>query len=249
MLKLFSFLIVIILAVPVHATPQTEEEIRAGQEIYIKDLRLIHGPGNIKFGYVLEDAVPGGGKYFCGKLTHKQAQDSATIIQSAMQKLPQKSLEDIHLKYLLMCSQAKAQNKSIGGIPVPPLRLLMLSVGTTSQRSTDYLSYVFLHELYHLFEFSYGIYHDPVWDAEFTGYSNQYPQELKVSPIGSGKPGFINAYGMSFPHEERAEIFALLMLQSSKVYDHIKATEDTVLLQKLDHVRTNANQYMGIELP
>lgn len=141
-----------------------------------------------------------------------------------------------------------AAGQRIGGIPVPPLDLLMLDVGE-SGNNTLYLQRVFLHELYHLIEYRFNTHHDTEWQKLFgAGYANSYSGRVKQSPIGSGKRGFLNAYAETYPHEERAELFAFLLLNPGEVVAHIKATNDDLLKEKTLYLVSKCARLMGFRI-
>src|SRR5215207_8766742 len=174
---LLSFTLIIGLGLHrVHA--QLPSEQQAAKETYIDGLRLLNVGTQeprlttlgINLGYVETDTRPGGGKYFCGALSQNDARAAARPITMALLKLPDASLKNLRLRYLILCSSAMAGGQRIGGIPVPPLDLLMLDIGESSNNTT-YLQHIFLHELYHLIEFRFNTYQDPEWQKQFgAGY-------------------------------------------------------------------------------
>lgn len=238
------------------ATGQTLSEQQAAEEIYIDGLRLlgtdIQEPRlkklGIHLGYVENDTKPGGGKYFCGALTKSKSLKDGKIIVKALSTLSDTSLKKLRLKYVILCSRAIAGEQEIGGIPVPPLNLLMLNVGV-SDSNANYLQHIFLHELYHLIEYRFNSFQDADWQKQFgAGYANSYRGIMKRSPIGSGKKGFLNSYATTFPHEERAELFAYLLLMPAEVIAHIRSANDKLLKEKAQYLAKKSERLMGIRI-
>ena len=217
----------------------------AARETMIDGLRVVSGVsvGGVRMAYVENDTKPGGGAYTCGGLTRDDALGAATTVASALDALPGEALSRLRLRYVVLCHEAHAAGQRIGGIPVPPLNLLMLDVADDGGA----LRHRTLHELYHLAEYRGGSVNDAGWNAQFTGYNNSYPGMLRRSPIGGGKPGFVNAYAETFPHEERAELFAFLVLERAAMASHLRGADD-VLRKKARYVSDRADALMGMAL-
>ena len=252
---LLSFTLIIGLGLN-EARAQIPSEQQAAKETYIDGLRLLNAGAQeprltalgINLGYVETDTKPGGGKYFCGALSQNDARGAARPITAALLKLPDASLRNLRLRYLILCSRAMAAGQRIGGIPVPPLDLLMLDIGESGS-DTTYLQHIFLHELYHLIEFRFNTYQDPEWQKQFgAGYANSYGGRMKQSPVGTGKKGFLNAYSETYPHEERAELFASLLPNPAEVAAHIKATRDEVLKAKALYMVAKCERLIGLRM-
>lgn len=236
------------------AIAQTPSEQRAAKETYIDGLRLLEAQERrlatlgIQLGYVEKDTRPGGGKYFCGAMSREASRSAGKIITTALSKLPDAALGKLRLRYVVLCSRAMAGGQRIGGIPVPPLDLLMLDVGESANDSLS-LQHAFLHELYHLIEYRFNTYQDAEWQRLFgAGYANSYSGRMQQSPIGSGKRGFLNGYAQTYPHEERAELFAAVVLNPAGVAAHINATNDAALKEKALYLVRKCERLMGLRL-
>lgn len=238
------------------ATAQSVSEQQAAKETQIDGLRLLDPAAQeprlkalgIHLAHVEKDTRPGGGRYFCGAMSRDESRAAGKIISAALLKLPDAALGKVRLRYVILCSPAMASGQRIGGIPVPPLDLLMLDAGG-SGTDPSYLQHGFLHELYHLIEFRFGTYQDTEWQNLFgTGYANRYGPGLEHSRIGSGKRGFLNAYAETFPHEERAELFASLLLNPAEVAAHIEATNDALLKEKTLYLVRKCERLLGLRI-
>jgi hypothetical protein len=221
-------------------------EQQAAQETEIQNLRLLEPAYGISFGYVEADAVPGGGKYLCGGMNVNSARSAAGVVRSAFAKMPSPALAKAQLKYIILCSRAEVSGQAIGGIPVPPLNLLMVAVSGNPVQG----EHLVIHELYHLLEFRFNTFNDANWQNRFsTGYANSYTGRIAQSAIGSGGKGFLNSYSETFPHEDRAELFASLLLEAPKVANQINAANDTMLREKVLYLVDKWNPLLGMALP
>jgi hypothetical protein len=196
----------------------------------------------VKIAYVETDTRPGGGQYVCGGIDRNAVLSAASAVAEALQYLPDAAFARLNLRYVVLCGYASAGGQSIGGIPVPPLNLLMLDAGANAGN----LVHTTLHELYHLFEYRIGSFSDSGWSGQFDGYSNSYPTLLRRSPIGGGRAGFINSYAETHPHEERAELFAFLMLSPGAVAAQAKA--DPVLRRKAEYLADKCERQLGVPI-
>jgi hypothetical protein len=219
------------------------DERQAARETEFDGLHLLGEiMRGVHFGYVEIDTRPSEGMYVCGALRRGDAAAAAATVATALQSLPDGALSKLRLRYVIVCGGATAGGQRIGGIPVPPLDLLMLDASDdlSMQHRT-------LHELYHLIEYRFGGIGDAEWTAQFGGgYSNQYPGMLRKAPLGSGKPGFATAYGETYPHEDRAELFAHMVLNPRELAGLIGSRGDAVLRRKVDFLSDKLDRAIGL---
>jgi hypothetical protein len=224
------------------------DEATAARETHIPGLRLHPASAQLRrqgvwLAYVQGTVSPGRGRYTCGGMTPQQVDTAADIAVETLSVLPAAAWRRIDLKYLLLCSETLANGREIGGMPVPPLKLLMLATG--DDPANNRFAVTLLHELYHLIELQNGGLNDPKWDRLYSGYDGGYGDTAGDTDLGSGGAGFINGYGRSLAHEERAEIFALHLLAGDDLNDHITQTNDTTLKAKRAFVQSKCNQMLG----
>ena len=202
----------------------------------------------IRLGYVEADVRLGeSGRYFCGSLTSDQAVTAAGPVSSGVARLPYTTVYRMGLRYVILCGGAKSGDRGIGGIPVPPLNLLMLDVGLGVRG--PYLESAVLHELYHMAEMRIDALVDGDWEQQFTGYANSYtPELLNKARIGSGRPGFLNAYSQTYPYEDRAELFSQLLVNPGGVLAHLRATNDPMLRRKVLYMDDKSRTLLGLKL-
>jgi hypothetical protein len=146
--------------------------------------------------------------------------------------LSEATLRKLGLKYVIVCSRLLKGEQSIGGIPLPSLNLLMV-VARPHATHAQGLQALVLHELYHFIKNRFQAVDDADWQRQFgAGYANSIVGRTKVSRIREGKPGFVNRYAETFPVEDRAELFAALVLEPTTLVAHIEATQDVRLKEK-----------------
>jgi len=239
-------------AVAPGADARHADERQAARDTEFDRLRLVnagHDRGatalGLHFGYVEADTRPSEGAYVCGALRRDEAEAAATTVAGALSNLPDAALARLRLRYVVLCGGATEFGRSIGGIPVAPLDLLMLDAsgdGASLQHRT-------LHELYHLLEYRFGGISDAEWAGQFGGgYSNAYPGLLRKAPLGSGRPGFVTSYGETHPHEDRAELFAWLVLAPREVAGLIQRTGDAVLRRKAEFLSDKCQRVIGLQI-
>lgn len=228
------------------ALAQSGVDQDAARETTIDGLRVLAGVsvGGVRMAHVEDDRRILSGQYLCGGLARDDALGAATTVASALDALPPGVLARLRLRYVVLCHEALAAGQRIGGVPVPPLSLLILD----SSDEGGSLRHRTLHDLYHLAEYRGGSFDDPGWNGQFTGYSGSYPGILRRSPIGGGKPGFANAYAETFAHEERAELFAFMVLDPAGLASHVRRSNDEVLRRKARYVADRADALMGMAL-
>lgn len=230
----------------------TEADLRAAgiPGLHLLDVRQADqrlGALGIRVGYLEAGASLGStGKYFCGALTSDQAVMAAGPVSSGIARIPQTTVSRMGLRYVILCSGLTKDGRRIGGIPVPPLDLLMLKVGSAAQ--AGWMEGSALHELYHLAELRINALADGDWERQFSGYANSYAPNLGSIEIGSGAEGFLDSYSQTFPYEERAELFSHLLMHPDEVTAHIRTTNDDVLRRKIRWMDDKARVLLDLKL-
>ena len=239
-----------------HAEVITERQ--AAEETGIKGLRLL-GTGaqssrltllGIHMGYVGTDVTSENGSYSCGAISREIGYLSAERIASVLLKLPGSSVTKFGLKYVILCSRLYGKRgERIGGFPVTRLNLLMLDTRETGKPSS-HLDHSFLHELFHFMEIRSNAKQDKEWQNRFgEGYANSYSGRMGGrTKIGSGKRGFLNAYSETYSHEERAELFAHLLLKPTEVVTHIRLKDDELLRRKTLYLAQKCERLFDIPI-
>lgn len=218
---------------------------QAARETEFDGLQLLATPARgVHFGYVDVDTRPSEGMYLCGALRRGDAEAAAATVAGALQNLPDGAFAKLALRYVVLCSGVTAAGQVIGGVPSSQHGLLMLDAGDGAS-----LAHRTLHELYHLIEYRFGGIGDAEWAGQFGGgYSNRYPGMLRQAPLGSGKPGFASAYGETYPHEDRAELFAHMVLSPRELAGLISSRGDSVLKRKVDFLSDKLDRALGLAI-
>lgn len=253
-LRHLLYLSLIALAGPDAARGQSPAELRLAREIGVPGLRLVHathmdaGVGllGIQLGYVEQGVTLGTGRYFCGALSVERSAAAAQPVSAALARLPYVSVYKLGLRYVILCGGLKHGDRPVGGTAVPVLDLFMLEVGASANAA--YLEAVTLHEVYHLTEFRFNTFDDVDWGRQFTGYSHGYAPDLLKGALGTGKPGFLNAYSETFPYEDRAELFSALLLKPDAVLARIRAMGDSVLRRKVLYMDKKSAGLLALRL-
>ena len=208
-----------------------------------QSLLTTRGRGHIHVGYVNAVSRPGGGRYTCDPFSNIASDAVITNIQNSLDQYH--FTESLRLDYLVLCRHMTANGQQIGGIPIPPLKLLMIVV--SKKASSHQVVHLFWHELFHYLEIKSGTYNDRQWDVQFSGYQHEY--ELKASQLtvlGGGRKGFINRYSESYPHEDRAEIAAWILTDKAFLIQFSRQNDDKLIAQKIRYVEEKLKR-LGIE--
>ena len=256
MLK-FSYLpliamLIFCVSLPAHAADWAAKESAAAKELYIPEIKLVSPDmvsgdaaealrrSNVALSYVETTVNPG--KYTCTALNQSTLKEAANGVAEALGKLSDAAISKIGLRYVLLCGEAKAGGRMIGGIPVPPLKTLMLSMGGNDPA---YQSHIFFHELFHYMEFTQNrSTNDPDWNAKFKGYGSAG----SAWELGSGSSGFVSAYAQSAPEEDRAETFANLISAPATLRRYADSRKDDVLNEKISYIKDMASGRFGIDV-
>lgn len=253
--------VVALAQIHLHGLPENAEE-RARVVSGIPDLYLL--PANavlqediaarftrlgIQFAYVPEDVRPGNGRYMCKATDTDLIPAVAWNIAAALHPIPDEALQALDLKYIIFCGDLYHEKSKVGGFPVPVNDLMMLNLTHRTQNRD--IQELFLHEFYHLVEARNDLTHDPEWDNRYgTGYRSGYAGNTGPanSRLGTGNYGFLNRYSESFPYEDRAEIFAMLMLDRPGLIQFIMSRQDELLYAKARYVAQKARQHLGLKI-
>lgn len=240
-----------------HAEVITERQ--AAEETGIKGLHLLSTGAQasrltllgIHVGYVGTDVTSENGSYSCGAISREIGYLAGERIASVLLKLPGNSVTKFGLRYVILCSRLYGKRgERVGGFPLTRLNLLMLDTHERGKPSS-YLDHSFLHELFHFMEIRSNTKQDKEWQKRFgQGYANSYSGRMGAgTKIGNGKRGFLNAYSETYPHEERAELFAHLLLNPAEVVTHIRLRDDELLRGKTLYLAQKCERLFDIPIP
>ena len=248
----FAVIVLFCASFSAHADDWAAKESAAAKELYIPEIKLVSPDmvsgeatnslrrSNVALAYV--EATVNPGKYTCTALNKAALKEAANGVAEALGKLSDAAISKIGLRYVLLCGEAKAGGRMIGGIPVPPLKTLMLSMGGNDPA---YQSHIFFHELFHYMEFIQNrSTNDPSWNGKFKGYGSAD----SAWKLGSGASGFVSAYAQFSPEEDRAEVFAHLMSAPATLRRYADSRNDAVLNEKISYIKDMATSRFDIDV-
>ncbi|OGX20700.1 MAG: hypothetical protein A2Y04_05045 [Omnitrophica WOR_2 bacterium GWC2_45_7] len=105
------------------------------------------------------------------------------------------------------------------------------------------------HELYHAIEISSNKREDSEWAGfnikDFVyGKQNHQPSEKNpINYFAPVRPGFVSDYAMMSPQEDKAEVFACLMISTQNKIIHRWMHNDQVLRKKIEYLKIFIYQY------
>lgn len=205
---------------------------------------------DIHFAYVPQDVRPGNGRYLCKATNTDLIPHVAWNIAAALYPIPDQSLAALDLKYIVFCGDLFREQMKVGGFPVPVNDLMMLNL--THRTQNHEIQDLFLHEFYHLFEARHKLTQDAAWNMAFgAGYRQDYAGSTGAAHtrLGSGTYGFLNRYSETFPYEDRAEIFAMLLIARPQLVQFIIDQQDEMLYAKSKYVADTARKALGVQIP
>lgn len=210
-------------------------------------LQMLKPMLGVTFAYVDEDLKPADGKYACGPTTRIMAESAAVQVGRAL-ALIQPAISSQRLRTVVLCNGASKDGKPAGGVAVPSQDLLVLGIADPSATQPDELiQAVTLHEFFHLSEYRLGGTGDSNWDDRFTGYDLE-ERSWRGTGIGGGGRNFLNPYSHSYAREERAELFAALVLNAHEVSNYVDINNDEILRKKAEYVADRASRTLGLSL-
>lgn len=229
----------------------TNKEEAIAKELYIPEIKVADRGAmpsalarhlenlGVEIVYVERRVDPG--KYSCTPILKEDLSRALNALGGALTKIPESTISKVQLKYLMLCDEAFAQGAPIGGIPVPPLKVLMLSMGGAK---SAYQEHIFFHELYHYLEYvSSRSTVDAKWNETYSGYGSNTSEWT----LGSGSKDFVSAYAQTKPEEDRAEIFAHMMRDPNGFDRYVEMQQSDVLAQKAAYIRNKAINEFGID--
>lgn len=234
-----------------YAEGWADKEARIGKALYIPEIKVVKPEAlpsglnsrlrnlGLEIVYVEERVEPG--KYACTPISASDLQGSLDVLADALGKISDASLRRMQLEYLMLCDEAFARGMQIGGIPVPPLKLMMLSFGGADRA---YQEHIFYHELYHYMEFMVArSTTDASWDSRYDGYGANGTDWT----LGSADKDFVSAYAQSKPEEDRAEIFAHMIKNPKGFANYVAMQKSDVLTEKAAYIRQKVVNDFGVD--
>jgi Putative zinc-binding metallo-peptidase len=165
----------------------------------------------------------------------------APILTFEWNLYPVAMVQRTRLKRIVLCTDLSFAGQKRSAIPDFENDVLYLDVVRGSY-SEQYVRKVIHHEYYHIIDLRDDglLYNDDGW-AQLNprgfkyGSGGKNAQEDLAVSLGTDTPGFLNKYSMTAVEEDKAELFAHLMVEPTTVYN--RATKDIVLRAKVARLK------------
>lgn len=166
-----------------------------------------------------------------------RAEHAAQLVAAELAIYPPGFLRSVGVSRVLLCSKL-----SEAGLPIPSLpnyeRTLLLDV----EGSDAFLRRVVHHELFHFVDFAddQRVGDDPAWRASndpffVYGDGGRFQRDPSSSHLTDALPGFLTGYAMSALEEDKAEVFAFMVVAPGRVKRI--AAADRVVAAKVARIR------------
>jgi Putative zinc-binding metallo-peptidase len=172
----------------------------------------------------------------------KVLQDYARLFAPEFALYPTDLIQRSQLKRVVLCSDLSFADQRRNAIPDYEHDTLYLDVSRGTY-SKAYLRKVIHHEFFHIIDYrdDGSVYKDERWEAlnpaKFKyGSGGRTAQDLQQSSVLTDKfPGFLNHYSTTAVEEDKAEVFANLIIDSEYVEN--RAKKDRVLNAKVERMK------------
>jgi len=179
---------------------------------------------------VYDEAFPwsrAGSSLGVAKPSAEEVQAFTPVLAQELRRYPRSVIERMHLRQVVLCSRLTIDGKEIGGVAFGSSGTVLLNVRPPGRLDTQTWRWMIHHELFHVLD--RALVNTP--DAERRWASLNSPgfqyggQELRDALDVTGEnpggepevPGFIDHYAMVSPQEDRAELFACMVLQPERL--------------------------------
>ena len=167
--------------------------------------------------YAIAPFTAPGGQVSGAAPSRDEAKAAALTVVNELQRYPDAYLRAANVDTIVLARNIRGQGREVGGLASPPNRALLMS----TESSSAFWRSVLHHELFHLFDRDQF---DAAGWAALNPYGFRYdPRQALVRDPGVSfgiDPtlfGFITRYSMFNEHEDRAELFAWLVLDQAAV--------------------------------
>jgi hypothetical protein len=172
----------------------------------------------------------------------KELQEYAGLFAPEFALYPTDLIRRSQLKRVVLCNDLSFAGQRRNAIPDWEHDTLYLDVSRGSSNKT-YLRKVIHHEFFHIIDYrdDGSVYRDERWEAlnpaKFKyGSGGRNAQDQKDTSVLTDKyPGFLNHYSTTGVEEDKAEVFANLIVDSKYVENRVK--EDRVLQAKVERMK------------
>jgi hypothetical protein len=161
---------------------------------------------------------------------------------------PVEAIRNSRLRRVILCAELKFAGQFRTAIPDFEHNTLYLDIERAST-SRIYQILVFHHELFHVFDYAddFRVYEDAAWvelnedDFRYGSGGKNAQDNPETSVLTDRYPGFLNHYSTTGVEEDKAELFANLVVRAKTV--ERRAESDPVLRTKCDRMRELLHQF------
>lgn len=178
------------------------------------------------------------------------------LLAAELGRYPIEYVRAVGLKKIVLCTILTFDGQRRSAIPDFETDTLYLDV-SPKRRSREYLRRVFHHEFFHLVDYRDDgkVYEDEAWaalnreDFQYGKGGKTVQNDSTVSAITDKFPGFLNRYSTAGVEEDKAEIYAYLMVQPAVIderskLDPILHRKQQLLRQQLMHFSQAAGEML-----
>ena len=165
--------------------------------------------------------------------THHELDTSTRLVTDELGRYPKSFVEATQLRRVLLC-----RNLRESGRPIPSLPNYVSTLVIDVDAPDRYARRLVHHELYHFADLADDeqVRRDEDWAAlndRFFVYGDggRFMRDPGASKLTDGVPGFLTLYATSAVEEDKAEIFAFLMVEPERVAEI--ARQDPVVARKV----------------
>jgi hypothetical protein len=171
--------------------------------------------------------------------------DYMAILQCELNKIPKQTAINSGLKYICLIKNLSHD----GGIRATGFANYNFMFLDCFAPNNDEKRHIIHHEFFHILDKKYNgnniIEDDPLWsslNSEDFKYKKNYNAKIKISRWYSGyidhpQKGFVNEYAMTYPGEDKAEIYAALCMPDQEKTLDEWSKSDEILARKIRYIR------------
>jgi hypothetical protein len=172
-----------------------------------------------------------------GKIEWRNQQEACDLLTAELGIYPTSIIKASKLRRIIVCSKLRVNEISAGGALKGEFGTLYLSL--EDRQGSGYRRLAFHHELFHCIDYNDDAlrYLDPDWtrlNEPGFSYSSFYRNSNKQNQIVN-RLGFTSHYAMSAVQEDKAELYAHMIMHYKAVERQAKS--DPILKRKIDRMK------------
>jgi hypothetical protein len=178
--------------------------------------------------------------------TEQQQERFAVLLENELPLYHKDVIAACGLRRIILCQELTSKDKRLAGLAELGLWELGTLVidGGILQQMNEWPREVFHHELFHAIDYRDDLSHyiDPSW-TKLNGPGFHYNADIAfvdMPPfdhrnVAAAEPGFIDTYAMQNPYEDKATVYAALMVRYQQTLDQCKS--DDILQRKVHYMK------------